>query len=109
MTRIMSLWDLIDATNQQSSDLSDRLFGSGSVFYVELVITIPLSRTERFLSTVSKENRMPNLVMEYSNSVDERINVQGLLEDLHRAAIDSGLYKFGKISRAALPPLVDWG
>ncbi len=78
----MSLWDLIDATNQQSCDLSDRLFASGSVFRLNLLL-LSLSRTERFLSTVSKENRMPNLVMEYSNSVDERINGQGLLEDLH--------------------------
>lgn len=35
---------------------------------------------------------MPHLVMEYSNSVDERVNVQGLLEDLHHAAIQSGLF-----------------
>jgi len=36
---------------------------------------------------------MPHLVMEYSNSVDERVNVQGLLEDLHHAAIQSGLFE----------------
>ncbi len=34
---------------------------------------------------------MPNLVLEYSNSVEERVNVQGLLEDLHKAALESGL------------------
>ncbi|HFC9430342.1 5-carboxymethyl-2-hydroxymuconate Delta-isomerase [Vibrio cholerae] len=45
---------------------------------------------------------MPNLVMEYSNSVDERINVQGLLEDLHRAAIDSGLFEISSVKSRAL-------
>ena len=35
---------------------------------------------------------MPHLVMEYSNSVDERVNTQRLLEDLHHAAIQSGLF-----------------
>lgn len=45
---------------------------------------------------------MPNLVMEYSNSVDERINVQGLLEDLHRAAIDSGLFEISSVKSATI-------
>ncbi|EEW12050.1 5-carboxymethyl-2-hydroxymuconate Delta-isomerase [Vibrio mimicus] len=45
---------------------------------------------------------MPNLVMEYSNSVDERINVQGLLEDLHQAAIDSGLFDASSVKSRAL-------
>ncbi|HAS62827.1 MAG TPA: 5-carboxymethyl-2-hydroxymuconate isomerase [Vibrio sp.] len=35
---------------------------------------------------------MPHLIMEYSNSVDERVNTQRLLEDLHHAAIQSGLF-----------------
>ncbi|GAB2642991.1 5-carboxymethyl-2-hydroxymuconate Delta-isomerase [Vibrio panuliri] len=35
---------------------------------------------------------MPHLVMEYSNSVEERVNIQRLLEDLHQAAIQSGLF-----------------
>ncbi|MCW8333907.1 5-carboxymethyl-2-hydroxymuconate Delta-isomerase [Vibrio sp. SCSIO 43135] len=35
---------------------------------------------------------MPNLVMEYSNSVDERVNVQGLLEDLHEVVLNCGLF-----------------
>lgn len=45
---------------------------------------------------------MPNLVMEYSNSVDERINVQGLLADLHQVAIDSGLFDTGSVKSRAL-------
>ena len=36
---------------------------------------------------------MPNLVMEYSDPVAERVNVQGLLEDLHRALLISGLFE----------------
>ncbi|EGQ7936216.1 5-carboxymethyl-2-hydroxymuconate Delta-isomerase [Vibrio vulnificus] len=35
---------------------------------------------------------MPNLVLEYSNSVEERVNIPGLLEDLHHIAIKSGLF-----------------
>lgn len=35
---------------------------------------------------------MPNLVLEYSNSVEERVNVPGLLEDLHQVMLDSGLF-----------------
>jgi len=35
---------------------------------------------------------MPNLVLEYSNSVEERVNVQGLLEDLHQVMIECGLF-----------------
>ncbi len=46
---------------------------------------------------------MPNLVMEYSNSVDEQVNVQLLLEDLHQAAIDSGLFELSSIKSRALP------
>ncbi|CAM2955421.1 5-carboxymethyl-2-hydroxymuconate isomerase [Vibrio mytili] len=45
---------------------------------------------------------MPNLVLEYSNSVDERVNVQGLLEDLHRAAIESGLFEVSSVKSRAL-------
>ncbi|MDG3084642.1 5-carboxymethyl-2-hydroxymuconate Delta-isomerase [Vibrio hannami] len=35
---------------------------------------------------------MPNLVMEYTSSVEERVNIQGLLEDLHQVALDCGLF-----------------
>ncbi|MDE1514965.1 MULTISPECIES: 5-carboxymethyl-2-hydroxymuconate Delta-isomerase [Vibrio] len=45
---------------------------------------------------------MPNLVMEYSSSVDERINVQGLLEDLHQAAIHSGLFNTAAVKSRAV-------
>ncbi|EGU30061.1 5-carboxymethyl-2-hydroxymuconate isomerase [Vibrio ichthyoenteri ATCC 700023] len=45
---------------------------------------------------------MPHLVMEYSNSVDERVNVQGLLEDLHHAAIQSGLFDAPSLKSRAL-------
>ncbi|MBF9001821.1 MULTISPECIES: 5-carboxymethyl-2-hydroxymuconate Delta-isomerase [Vibrio] len=45
---------------------------------------------------------MPNLIMEYSNSVDERVNVQGLLEDLHQVALQSGLFDIGAVKSRAL-------
>lgn len=45
---------------------------------------------------------MPNLVMEYSNSVDQRVNVQGLLADLHQVALQSGLFDVGSVKSRAL-------
>lgn len=45
---------------------------------------------------------MSNLVMEYSNSVDERVNVQGLLEDLHKVALQSGLFDIGSVKSRSL-------
>ncbi|MBD1558448.1 5-carboxymethyl-2-hydroxymuconate isomerase [Vibrio sp. S9_S30] len=45
---------------------------------------------------------MPNLVMEYSNSVDERVNVQLLLEELHQVAISSGLFDVSSVKSRAL-------
>lgn len=45
---------------------------------------------------------MPNLVLEYSNSVEERVNVQGLLEDLHKAALESGLFELASVKSRTL-------
>lgn len=45
---------------------------------------------------------MPHLVMEYSNSVDERVNTQRLLEDLHHIAIQSGLFDVPALKSRAL-------
>nr|WP_282437333.1 5-carboxymethyl-2-hydroxymuconate Delta-isomerase [Vibrio amylolyticus] len=40
--------------------------------------------------------------MEYSNSVDQRINVQGLLEDLHDVALKSCLFDTDSVKSRAL-------
>ncbi len=45
---------------------------------------------------------MPNLVLEYSNSVEERVNVQGLLEDLHYVALNSGLFEASSVKSRTL-------
>lgn len=45
---------------------------------------------------------MPNLVMEYSNSVDARVNVQGLLEDLHKVTLQSELFDIQSVKSRAL-------
>lgn len=45
---------------------------------------------------------MPNLVLEYSNSAEERINVQGLLEDLHQVALNSGLFETSSVKSRTL-------
>ncbi|MDN3608385.1 5-carboxymethyl-2-hydroxymuconate Delta-isomerase [Vibrio ostreicida] len=45
---------------------------------------------------------MPNLVMEYSNSVDERVNVSSLLEDLHQVTLQCGLFEAKSVKSRAL-------
>lgn len=45
---------------------------------------------------------MPNLVLEYSNSVDERVNIQGLLEDLHEATLNCGLFDSNSVKSRSL-------
>ncbi|SJL84736.1 5-carboxymethyl-2-hydroxymuconate Delta-isomerase [Vibrio palustris] len=45
---------------------------------------------------------MPNLIMEYSDSVDERVNVQKLLEDLHQLALDCGLFAKSDVKSRAI-------
>ena len=40
---------------------------------------------------------MPHLIMEYSNSAEDRLNMQGLLEDLHQVAIDSELFSVNDV------------
>lgn len=45
---------------------------------------------------------MPHIVMEYSNSLEERANVQTLLEALHQAAIDSQLFDIHLIKSRAM-------
>ncbi|KLV05671.1 MULTISPECIES: 5-carboxymethyl-2-hydroxymuconate Delta-isomerase [Photobacterium] len=36
---------------------------------------------------------MPNLVMEYAEPVAERVNVPGLLDDLHQVLLTSGVFE----------------
>jgi 5-carboxymethyl-2-hydroxymuconate isomerase len=45
---------------------------------------------------------MPHLIMEYSNSAEERLNMQGLLEDLHQVAIDSELFSINDVKSRAI-------
>jgi len=45
---------------------------------------------------------MPNLVLEYSNTADERLNVQGLLEDLHRVTLNCGLFDADSVKSRSL-------
>lgn len=44
---------------------------------------------------------MPNLVMEYSNSAGERMNIEGLLEDLHQSALECGLFDVDSVKSRA--------
>ncbi len=45
---------------------------------------------------------MPHLVMEYSNSAEDRLNMQGLLEDLHQVTIASGLFSAKDVKSRAV-------
>lgn len=45
---------------------------------------------------------MPNLVLEYSNSVEERLNVPSLLEDLHHVALKCGLFDASSVKSRTL-------
>ena len=45
---------------------------------------------------------MPNLVLEYSNSVDERVNIQGLLEDLPQDTLNWGLFDVPSVKSRSL-------
>ncbi|BAC95788.1 5-carboxymethyl-2-hydroxymuconate isomerase [Vibrio vulnificus YJ016] len=54
------------------------------------LVLLYVSVTNR--KSATKGSIMPNLVLEYSNSVEERVNIPGLLEDLHHIAIKSGLF-----------------
>ena len=40
--------------------------------------------------------------MEYSNSAEDRLNTQGLLEDLHQVAIDSELFSINDVKSRAI-------
>jgi 5-carboxymethyl-2-hydroxymuconate isomerase len=45
---------------------------------------------------------MPNLIMEYTNSVDERANIPLLLEELHQGLITSELFEVPAIKSRAI-------
>ncbi|GEM80730.1 5-carboxymethyl-2-hydroxymuconate Delta-isomerase [Vibrio superstes] len=45
---------------------------------------------------------MPNLVMEYTDSLEDRLNTQGLLQDMHQALIESELFELNSIKSRAL-------
>ncbi|MEZ8988997.1 5-carboxymethyl-2-hydroxymuconate Delta-isomerase [Vibrio breoganii] len=45
---------------------------------------------------------MPNLVMEYTDSLEDRLNTQGLLQDMHQALIDSGLFDLNSVKSRTL-------
>ncbi|MGF1868627.1 MULTISPECIES: 5-carboxymethyl-2-hydroxymuconate Delta-isomerase [Photobacterium] len=46
---------------------------------------------------------MPNLVMEYSDPVAERVNIRDLLEDLHQALLESGLFEPESVKSRSYP------
>lgn len=50
---------------------------------------------------------MPNLIMEYSNSVEERVNIPSLLEDVHQVALQSGLFNLASVKSRAIR-VNDW-
>jgi len=49
------------------------------------------------------EEVVPNLVMEYADPVAERVNVPGLLEDLHQALLSCGLFEADSVKSRCYP------
>jgi 5-carboxymethyl-2-hydroxymuconate isomerase len=45
---------------------------------------------------------MPHIIVEYSGNLDGRLNVQTLVDDLHQAAITSGLFEIPAIRTRAV-------
>jgi 5-carboxymethyl-2-hydroxymuconate isomerase len=87
------MWYISDPLNKLAetvSEFSIEVVNSGCSFFLSYEIHLHLRMT------------MPNLVMEYSNSVDERVNVQGLLEDLHQVTLQCGLFDVGSVKSRAL-------
>ncbi|UXI01472.1 5-carboxymethyl-2-hydroxymuconate Delta-isomerase [Photobacterium sp. TY1-4] len=46
---------------------------------------------------------MPNLLMEYAEPVAERVNVPGLLEDLHQCLLACGLFDASAVKSRSYP------
>jgi 5-carboxymethyl-2-hydroxymuconate isomerase len=44
---------------------------------------------------------MPNLIMEYTQHVEDRLNTHGLLQDLHQILCDSGLFEICDVKSRA--------
>jgi 5-carboxymethyl-2-hydroxymuconate isomerase len=49
------------------------------------------------------EEDVPNLVMEYADPVAERVNVPGLLEDLHQILLTCGLFEPDSVKCRSYP------
>jgi len=49
------------------------------------------------------EDVVPNLIMEYADPVAERVNVPGLLEDLHQILLSCGLFEPDSIKSRCYP------
>ncbi|NLS13512.1 5-carboxymethyl-2-hydroxymuconate Delta-isomerase [Vibrio sp. SM6] len=45
---------------------------------------------------------MPNLVLEYSNSAEERVSMPALLADLHHVMLQSGLFEASSVKSRTL-------
>jgi len=45
---------------------------------------------------------MPNIVLEYTNSVEGRVNIQGMLEDIHQIALNSDLFQSDDVKSRTL-------
>lgn len=68
------------------------------------------SVTQRFCVTVNSqyvmsimEEDVPNLIMEYAEPVAERVNVPGLLEDLHQTLLLCGLFEPDSVKSRSYP------
>jgi 5-carboxymethyl-2-hydroxymuconate isomerase len=52
---------------------------------------------------VNAGERMPHIIAEYSCNLEDRLDVQALVDDLHRAAVESGIADVAAIRTRAAP------
>ncbi|WP_413285663.1 5-carboxymethyl-2-hydroxymuconate Delta-isomerase [Vibrio sp. MA40-2] len=45
---------------------------------------------------------MPSIVLEYTSSVEEKVNIQGLLDSIHQVALECGLFHAADVKSRAL-------
>ncbi|MGB2079217.1 MAG: 5-carboxymethyl-2-hydroxymuconate Delta-isomerase [Vibrio sp.] len=62
---------------------------------------------ELYKPKVGSEQIVPHIVLEYSNRIEERANIQSILEDLHQITIASGLFSIDLIKSRAIR-INDW-
>jgi 5-carboxymethyl-2-hydroxymuconate isomerase len=57
--------------------------------------SLPLRAAARGPWSARAEGHVPHLIIEYSANLEERLGLDGLMGELHRVALDSGVFPIG--------------